>query len=200
MGFLRIAMTSYGCVLYVGEIGKEKKDAFEKQKKKKNMNDVWYESDPDVLEKLRGIDDILDVDDLCNIEGICFNNKKDLDSFIAGNISSVSVSILQEESGSLIGENAEQHSVANLNFNFKEKIKISPSKDSVAAYHGGFYKGYFDCLFLLDDKFDAEKLILNYEDWGEYGYIITSVKYGKEKADFCFNYGDLIEQIDLKFM
>jgi hypothetical protein len=196
MGFLRIAMTGYGCVLYVGEIGKENKDVFEKHWHGKNMNDVWYEGEPEVLEKLLGVDDTLDIDDLCNIEGICFYKKENLDSFIAGKNSSVSVSILQEASGSLIGENAKQYSTADLNFNFKEKIEISPSTNSVAAYHGGYYRGDFDCLFDLDYKFDPEKLILNYEDWGKYGYIITSAKYGKQKADFILNYGDLMEQID----
>jgi hypothetical protein len=163
------------------------------------MNDVWYEGEPDILEKLLGVDYSLDVDDLCNVEGICFYKKENLNSFIAGKNSSVSVSILQEASGSLIGEDAKQHDGTNLNFNFKEKQEISSSKNSVAAYHGGYYRGDFDCLLLLDDKFDPEKLILNYEDWGEYGYIITSAKYGKQKADFMLNDGDLIEQMDLRF-
>ena len=106
---------------------------------------------------------------------------------------------MQETSGSLIGEDAEQHGVTDLDFNLKEKLDISPSKNSVAAYHGEYYRGDFDCLLLLDDKFDPEKLILCYEDWDEYGYIITSAKYGNQKAEFMLNFGDPMDKIDLKF-
>jgi len=201
MGILRIVMTGYGRQLFVGKVTEQQKIDFENYCEKNflGINEVWYENENDEMKEFFNVDDCLDIYDF-DVDGVTFKNKTDLDAFMSGENSSVKIKIYFESP-------TDNHSnfkeikidVSDITFRQKKKKTLKRTNGSVSVYHGNSCSGNFDCIFSVFEDFDPEKLVLNYQDWGEYGYIISSAQYDNDKDDYCFCDGEFINNFDLKF-
>jgi hypothetical protein len=202
MGILRIVMTGYGSQLYAGKITEQQKTEFENycEKNSLDINEVWYENENDEMKAFFNVDDFLDMDDFLDNEGITFYDKTNFEKFLFGNKNSAEIKIYTESP-------LENHNklneiklyVKDITFHLNKRKPFKQTKGSVLVYHGSSCNGLFDCIFPLYEDFDPTKLILNYQYWKDYGYIISSAEYDGDKDDFCFRDGEFISNFELRF-
>jgi len=202
MGILRIVMTGFGSMLFAGKITEQQKTDFENycEKNYLDINEVWYENENDEMKEFLNVDDCLDIDDLVDVEGITFYDKTDFEKFLFGNKDSVEMIIYLElplENHNRLKEI--KLDIKDINFRLDKRKPFIKTKESVLVYHGSSCNGLFDCIFPLYEDFDPTKLVLYYQYWGDYGYIISSAEYDGDKEDFCFNDGEFISNFELRF-
>ena len=201
MGILRIVITGYGKQLVVGKVTEQQKIDFENYCEENflGINEVWYENEKDEMKEFFNVDDCLDIYDF-DVEGVSFKNKTDLDAFVSGENSSVKIKInFESPTDNQANFKELKINVSDITFRQKKKKTLKRASGSVSVYHGNSCNGNFDCIFPVFEDFDPKKLVLNYQDWGEYGYIISGAQYDKDKDDFCFHDGEFISNFDLKF-
>ena len=202
MGILRIVMTGYGSQLYAGKITKQQKTDFENycEKNSLDINEVWYENENDEMKEFFNVDDCLDMDDFLDIGGITFYDKKDFEKFLFGNKNSAEIIIYSElplEKNNKLNEI--KLDIKDITFRLEKRKPFKKAKGSILVYHGSSCNGLFDCIFPLDEDFDPAKLVLNYQYLVDYGYIISSAEYDRDKDDFCFHDGEFISNFELRF-
>ena len=201
MGILRIVVTGYGNQLFVGRVTEQQKGDFEQYctENDLDMNEIWYDNENDEMEEFFDVDDCMDVHDF-DVEGVAFKDKTDLDAFAVGRNSSVEIRIyLESPIDNQLNVKEIETNVSDITFRRTTRKTPKRTDESVSVYYGNSCNGHFDCIFPVFEDFDPEKLVLNYQDWGEYGYIISSAQYDKDKDDFCFKDGDFIDNFDLRF-
>ena len=98
MSILRVLITGYGNLLYVGKIPTKQLKDFRKYcvENDLDLNEVWYENENDEIQKFFDVADCLELDDLANVEGVAFQNKSELDRFISDDHPCVKLKIYYE--------------------------------------------------------------------------------------------------------
>jgi hypothetical protein len=163
------------------------------------MSEVWYEGDTDEFNMLFGVDDCMDLPKLKMVDGICFRERAALDEYLSGKSSSIGLHLSYEGIETSLRMRKIEFDARDVQIRSKRKRPLRKAGSHKWVYFGWAYSGAFDCLFAVDGPIDAAKLVLNYEKWGDFGYIVSRASYRGQNDDFSFHDGDLIEEFDLKF-